>query len=436
MSGADGNEVNPQAIRELPKMTSAELAGLERLVAAEFRDLGRSYIQARLVRINQMIEKLLQLIKLATANDKNWLKIYNFEIETINNITTNTEDLVLVKDGVLLSKADLLKSVDEYEEELKEIFKNLQSPLDFDESLNKPEESRLPFPYLFDQVFQDHKTGLKTIINEKDYQTRLLKTLSKSNSSIIWKQYFHKMCARKRQLIDETMDELYQLERQYRHHDSRVIHYRNQHYYRSVLSTNDLVRSYDDKPFNTTKVNTTNTTDLDEIVPNNRDPNYANLDNMYLQKNKIEMTNIRRDILNKFHNFSYSQCFDDQVPNKRTKLQTCSGLSENQIDQDLFLISKGIREQDGESVDDVVDVQEDVEDEEDEDEEDEEDEDESNEEEDDDDEEDEDEDVSENGMNEELAEKYRHLLGVDKSPGLLSAAPLKMPPLEAFPNLL
>ena len=36
---------------------------------------------------------------------------------------TNTEDLIISNNGDLKNKPDLLKSIDEYQEELKEIFK-------------------------------------------------------------------------------------------------------------------------------------------------------------------------------------------------------------------------------------------------------------------------------------------------------------------------
>lgn len=112
-----------------------------------------------------MLEKLNSLIKLATANDKSWLKIYNFEIETINNIMTNTEDLIMVGNKTIPNKPDLLKSMDEYEVELREIFSNLQSPFDFDDTFkydngeisSKLENthrhlSKLPFPFCLTKV--------------------------------------------------------------------------------------------------------------------------------------------------------------------------------------------------------------------------------------------------------------------------------------------
>ncbi|KAK6456756.1 uncharacterized protein RJT20DRAFT_126807 [Scheffersomyces xylosifermentans] len=370
-------EFEVSTLTKIPTMTVDELTELENELADEFSSLSKSYISSRLSRIDKLLEKIGNSIKVATANDKNWLKIFNFEIETINNIKTNTEDLILLNSGYIHNKGDILKSIEEYEEELKEIFKNLQSPLDFDETLGDVEfeqgtkedssNTKLPFPYLFDKFFKPHKRSLQTIINEKDYQSRLIYNNSKGNAAIIWKSYYYNLMRHKQELVQETYNELNNLYKEYHHLNEQEVNKRSaQNYYRSVVTPNDLKRSYDDGPnnrYNHTILNTTNTHDYKLIFANNRDSNYANTDNQYLQKNKIELTSIKTNILNKSKRFERQQergltlqrdtieeketvsknSREDLPPLKRIKLNTCLGLVDDDIEADLKLLRNEIK---------------------------------------------------------------------------------------------
>lgn len=443
-------EFQEEVISNLTKLSNDQLLKLEKDIGEEFSRLGRSYIEARLVRIHQMIEKLNNSIKLVNLNDKNWLKIYNFEIETINNIKTNTEDLILVNEGLLSNKPDLIRSIDEYEQELLEIFKSLQSPLNFDESINNCQNSKLPLPYLFDAFAKNHKTNLQTIINEKNYQTNLLKNLAKSNSTIIWKQYHHKLMNRKQELIDNTLHELYQLNKQYQLQDQNISYSNNiNHYYKSLLSPQELIDCYSKE-----NQNTINSKNLSAIIKNSRDPKYYNLnDNTYINKNKVELSDIRKNII-KNHNLFNSQQNYSQNPNKRVKLNTCTGLSHNQIDNDLDMIKQGIRiieayrddvnnedddsydnENNGDNTNDSGndnDNDNDNGDDEDEDDNDI-------------DDIDEDEEIERQELmkkaqeadkaKEELDHNYRKLLQMDRSESPLSSTVFELPPLEKFPSL-
>lgn len=162
----ESKNVKLGVLEEVANMSVDELTNLEQQLASEFNTLSKEYLESRLSRINTILDKLNSLIKYATANDKSWLKIYNFEIETINSIMTNTEDLIISNNGDLKNKPDLLKSIDEYQEELKEIFKNLQSPFDFDSTFrydnddklndgSNPNLSKLPFSHLFNDYFKN-----------------------------------------------------------------------------------------------------------------------------------------------------------------------------------------------------------------------------------------------------------------------------------------
>lgn len=330
-------EFDPQTLAQVPRYSTEELSRVEKALAKEFKSLGRQYIEARLARIHKLIDKTTRLIKVAACNDKNWLKIYNFEIETINNIKSNTEDLILMNSGVIRNKYDLLKSVDEYEEELKEIFKNLQSPLAFDETLKELEkpvgETTLPFSYLFQNVFQPHIQNLRSIINEKDYQSRMLGHNSRGNSAIIWKQYYHNLVRRKQELIEQTCSELNALHKEYNHiNQNQVNHTQWKNYYNSVVSINDFKR--DSEP-----INTINTHNIGTLLSHSSDPNYTNLDNQYVLNNKIESTVTKMNIIHNLNHFNHAQNRQNEANSrKRIKLNSCLGLTGDEIDSDLLAL--------------------------------------------------------------------------------------------------
>ncbi|RLV92684.1 hypothetical protein JA1_002997 [Spathaspora sp. JA1] len=292
------NKINQYSIDELTK--------LEQDISSEFKTLAQQYLTSRLSRINTMIDKITNSIKLTSTNDKNWLKIFNFEFETINNIKTNCEDLILNENS-----KDILNSVDEYEKELQEIFNNLQSPLDFDDIITNDEGlDKLPFPYLFNQVFTPHKKHLQAVVEEKDYQTRLIMNLAQGNSVVIWKQYYRNMIQRKQQLVQETLDELTSLYREYHNLDvNKVINNQNKYYYKSVITTQEL---------NKTK---------------NHDSGYVDIRNTRLiPRNKIELTATRKRIRKSKRVYKLDET---------QRVLPCQGLNDGEIEQDLWLLKQG-----------------------------------------------------------------------------------------------
>lgn len=344
-------------IEDLQQMSLEQLNQYQDKISLEFKTLSKDYLNKRLSRINVMLEKLNSLIKLATANDKSWLKIYNFEIETINNIMTNTEDLIMVGNKTIPNKPDLLKSMDEYEVELREIFSNLQSPFDFDDTFkydngeisSKLENthrhlSKLPFPFLFNQSFKPHRDELKSISLEKDYQLKLIRNNCQNNSTIVWKQYYAKLNQSKNKLLQDTQLKLNQLYKDYHHlNESRNEELLDRYYYRSLLSPQYLMETINDK------INITNTDDLDAVMKTNHDSNYVELDTRLKPKNKIELSMIRQqeksndNLVNSTHaaiKRRYSQAF--KYPDAAA---TAYSLNQSRIDDDLQLIRRKIRRQ-------------------------------------------------------------------------------------------
>ncbi|CAD1808750.1 hypothetical protein FOB58_000560 [Candida parapsilosis] len=341
--------------KDLEQLSLEELNQYQNKISQEFKILSKDYLNKRLSRINVMLDKLTSSIKLANANEKSWLKIYTFEIEAINNIMTNTEDLIMVNNKTIPPKTDLLKSMDEYEEELQEIFTNLQSPFDFDDTFKYDNGeichslanthshlSKLPFPFLFNQSFKPHRDELKSISLEKDYQSELIQKNCTNNSTIVWKQYYGKLNQHKNKLLNETQSKLNQLYKDYHHlNQSKNEELLDRYYYRSLISPQYLLDTINDK------INITNTDNLGEVMRTNHDSNYVELDTRLNPKNKIELSNIRlkdasnEQFLANTHGAikrRYSQAFkyDPSVSHS---------INQSKVDDDLRLIRRKIRHQ-------------------------------------------------------------------------------------------
>lgn len=304
--------------------TPEELNKIESNLLNEFKSLSHDYITSRQSRISHMISSLVYYIKTFSENDKNWSKIYNFEIETIESIKTNTEDLIL-SDLKLSNAKDIIDTLDEYELELKELFNNIQSPLEFDEIFdnkffnriiksdeNLSHANTLPFPNQFHKIIKTFGKHLHGIKNENKYQINLIKANVKSNSKILWNQYYNDLISHKNNLINDTYDELNQLYKEYNDiNENEKIISDNKFYNKSIISINNL-KSYE----------------------NLNQDNYYNVDNRYYKKNKIELTNIKKNIESKLKKFNGIQrSYGDQI-----KLNACSGLNENEIDNDLLIM--------------------------------------------------------------------------------------------------
>lgn len=354
----ESKNVKLGVLEEVANMSVDELTNLEQQLASEFNTLSKEYLESRLSRINTILDKLNSLIKYATANDKSWLKIYNFEIETINSIMTNTEDLIISNNGDLKNKPDLLKSIDEYQEELKEIFKNLQSPFDFDSTFrydnddklndgSNPNLSKLPFSHLFNDYFKKHRDALNAIIKEKDYQANLLHNNLYGNRVILWKQYYNKLNQQKQKLIDKTNDQLNQLYKDYYHlNEQKNLDFSERHYYRSLLTPKELATTIDDS------INTVDTQDVAAVLETNHDSNYVELDTRHKSKNKIEISDIRKKIIDEDQMLNNISCgikrsWDETDTNtsidplKRSRFS----LTDAEAIEDLLLIRHNITKQ-------------------------------------------------------------------------------------------
>mmetsp|Transcript_6767 Transcript_6767/g.8561 ORF Transcript_6767/g.8561 Transcript_6767/m.8561 type:complete len:435 (+) Transcript_6767:38-1342(+) len=330
------NEFKESHLSNLAHSSIEELTNIENVISQEFNSLSKEYLNSRATRINQLINSLDYFISKVSEDETDWLEVFRTQTETINNIKTNTEDLILSsKTGSVKNICDTL---DEYEDTLKYLFQNIQSPLSLlgnykvnflskGDATNKGRQ--LPFEGQFDNVIRPYGNDLKSILGESHYNHLLLESTTRANSTIIWKQYQSDLIAYKNKLINETYEQLNDLFKE--HHNinkGELSNKSKEKYYRSVISQNDLKRSYD-------------AANSDTAVSNNHD-NYYDSNNSYFKKNKIELTNEKYRILSKLERFEKSQTTHSNNPNIIYRLNSCSGLSSNEIDNDINLLRNSI----------------------------------------------------------------------------------------------
>lgn len=379
--------IDLESIPKLTALNNEQLHKIELELAQEFSQVTSSLLSSRLIRIDYMIDLLNTDIQRISNLDSNWNKLYQFEIDTIKSIKNNCENILLVNEGQISFNSDIITTFNEYETELNEVINCLKSPELF--NINT-------FPLLFNSLLKKYKISLSSIINEKNYQINLINKLNSSNSLILWNQYLNNINSKKRQLIDLTIKELYNLNLQH-NNNNKTSSYIN-HYYKSKLSPSDII------PNNS--INTLNSIDLSTIINNNNDNNA-------LVKNIVELNDTRKNILINYKKFTSSQ----SLSNKRVKLNSCVGLSENQIVDDLLDLNQsgefddqfddgdGYGGGDGDQSDDQFDQSDEI--------------------------------LGSEDFSDDLHKlhhlrhKYESFLGVDKSPN----NSLELPPLEAFPQL-
>ncbi|CAI5756720.1 unnamed protein product [Candida verbasci] len=340
--------IQPSIVNNVINLSVDELNQLESKIESNFKSISSTYLNDRLIRLNCLIEKLSNSIKIANANDKSWSKIFNFEIESINNIMTNTEDLILD-----FNKPDLVKTLNEYQDELQDVFSNLQSPFDFDDTfkynqhLESPHLSKLPFPSLFNQFFENHRKRIKTINNEKDYQERLIKLNSKNQSVIIWKQYYNKIIAQKHELLTSLNEELSQLYKDYNHlNEYENLRLNNQYYYRSLIPPHRVNKSIN------LDIHNLSTRNISQLMNTYHDSNYTNLDTRLVSRNKIELSQISQNIKKsgKFVNYikhGIKRSIEEEAinPSKKFRINKDEG-DQDALDHDIQQLRKSIDNKD------------------------------------------------------------------------------------------
>lgn len=327
---SDSDGFDPQKLTDFLNLEADELATYEGDVSKEFSSLARQYVKSRLSRINHMINLLGIYIKKFNDFDKTWLKIYGLEVKTLHQIRTSTEDLIL--SNRFMSPSTIINKLNEDENELLEILVNIQYPLELvnDFDVNDGSGFELPFKEHLDKVIRPYIHDLKSIEKERLYQSDLIELAVATNMEVIWNQYSRGLVDYKEQLIEETCKQLQSLNNEYHHISHNFLNQEDwKNYYCSVVRHSQIEGS--------------RALSEDQNFGYNHDKFY-DTDNIYYKNNRIELTNHRRRILSQLQLFKKSQELHGSKNNTHEKhiLNSCVGLSENDINSDLVLLRSGI----------------------------------------------------------------------------------------------
>lgn len=316
-------------VSRLQQLTPQELALLEKQLQEQFETSLRQYLKSRLDRVEFILEQLNQSLLTMSENERNWLRIYQFETETVAKMLTNTESKILkgIKDDP--------HQIEEFEKELYALIKNLRSPLEMENNIDH--NYALPFYNHFAAFTKPYKEQLTAINNERNLQTSMIDNNGQGKLTIIWKEYLSRGRDIQQEMIDETLAELTQLHQEYYGLNSaKADQQKWDQWHRSAINVNDIEQSKS---------------------PNG--DNFYGIDNRNYPRNKVELTNIRLRINQTQDQFTNAQ---NQWPSAGEKVRLMSGatkLSDQEADQDIWLLrnSKLRQGEQGEQVEENVDDQ-------------------------------------------------------------------------------
>lgn len=299
-------------LKDIPSLSGEQLKQLEASLQNEFKTLGKLYLKSRLSRIDHLLDSVNDYVRLMQDYDKNWNKIHKFESDSIDRVRTNQERICLEGETAKTNTFDYPA----YEQEIKDIVKNIQSPLLVDKLLDNDEEinSGLPFKSKFDKYIQGFSRDLKGIQKENQCETQRINHKIDADKVLIWKNYQKELINYKYYLLDKDLNQLNQLMKSY--YDINSNHTQSQwdHYHNSTMS-------------------------IDKLKSMPPHDNYYQIRKPI--KNKVELTNIKLDRIKRMQQFETSQNLYS-IPNKKIKLLECSGLTEDEIENDLLMVRKAV----------------------------------------------------------------------------------------------
>lgn len=320
---------DPAQIARLPAMTLEQLSQIEEQLSREFSSLSREYVQARSSRAEHLLTLINLQISAVQDHDQEWSKRYNFEIESIECLANNTENRILAQSRLGPPPKDVVESLAEYELELKELLCNMQLPLELDD-IFKGRQEKLPFAQYFEKILKPFGAQLTALANENTYQKNLISSHVEREKQVIWKQYRRDVVEHRQHLIDLTYRDLNKLYEEYHGvNANEVANKEMAQYHRSVVSTSDMKHTDEYQQL--------------RLATENND-SYYDLDNVYYKKNKIALTGTKTAALERLNTFAAQQQ-NYSIPQREDAtvvLGGCSGLSQQEVDSDLAILSQRV----------------------------------------------------------------------------------------------
>lgn len=308
-----------ELLLKLPAMTSDQLSQLEDLLSNEFQSLSRQYLHAREARINAMLLLIDRQVKKIQQKDNDWTQKYNYEVDLIERLATNTESKILSGKS---SRSYI--NPDEFDLEVNELMASLILPTELDDIFGEREKD-LPFAPQFSRIIAQYRDQLQALTNQKVYQNSLVDGNVEKYKAIVWKVYKRNSSEHRQALIDKTYQELSELYQEYHGvKENQLANLDADSYYRSLVLTYDM---------------SGNDEEQQRLAAQNID-SYYDVDNRYSKNNRIQVTDAKLSALAdlaKFHE-QQEQYSIPQVEDAKVKLSGLQGLTEDETDADLQLL--------------------------------------------------------------------------------------------------
>lgn len=289
-------------LADLPNLSTEQVKQLESDIQQEFETISKQYLQARLSRINYMINNLGDRIEDIQTNGQQWNELFTFEAQAVENIKYNREQVCLNEKA----------TVKDYHHEFREIIKNCPNPLDFAPPLD------LPFKDQFAPLIKNGIKDLSGVVNEKKYLLDSLEKNVERQKNIIWQNYRKEIINYKYHLINKKLLRLSTLYKAHQKLDTNGKYIRRwENYHRPLVSKNPKPDGLDPLNFISNKVN---------------------------KSNRIETTNIKNEYLSRYYAFKANQIKSETNGplGSTTALSNCKGLTDTEIDNDLALMKTGL----------------------------------------------------------------------------------------------
>lgn len=301
---------DPYTITKLPAMSIEQLTQVEELLAREFSELSRAYVDARQPRLNTMISELDRQIEQLQEKDDAWSAVYKREVEAITRLTYAVENALIENEEP--------PNIDDYELEFRQRMDFAVLPkVEFLVTLN----TSLPFSAQMQQLARPYEEQLEEIGNGQKYQDQLLDANLERNKQIIWERYRQKIGDAKMALVEKLERELHELEESRRGiRIERELVDLSEKYSRAVLSVEDFVLGPDD---------------LVLTGPKNIDT-ARGFKNRHMKNHRIEITAAKERFLSSLHKFEAQQAAHS-IPqiDGIVRLAGCIGLTELEMLDDL-----------------------------------------------------------------------------------------------------
>ncbi|RLV83550.1 hypothetical protein JA9_004779 [Meyerozyma sp. JA9] len=316
------------SLRDIANLSPDSVAKLEAQLAEEFKDTSKAYLKARLSRISHNLESLRNVIGYITKQETQWTRKQKDELSRVQALKSEAENSALREDGTKYSRRR-----EDPDVELQHLIDNLASPAHYDTILGGNMVSEVPFAEDLRKIISPIRAELAAIDQDNTYQEQLIRSITNKSVEILWEQYRQGLLDNKNRMIDETYEQLSNLEREY--YDlvpNKIKNEQMDQYHKSVVPVTSIKRHHDEL---VSKEDLANSKFRQESPsPYNQDSHYS-VKSRFVRNNRIEITNARREAL---ESLQLSQrAFESSLGHSEFQL------SASEVEDDILSIRKRMK---------------------------------------------------------------------------------------------